>query len=70
MQVKQQPAPEVTTAQRIEASMAVLRNILPGLSQGSLQELLEKALHASRMSDLLIHECQAVCRSSSSQLQR
>ena len=38
-----QQLPEVSTAQRIEAGMAVLRNNLPGLSQGSLRGLLEKA---------------------------
>ena len=38
-----QQQPEVSTSQRIEAGMAVLRNNLPGLSQGSLRSLLEKA---------------------------
>ena len=39
----QQAGQEATTAQRVEAGMAVLRNSLPGLSMGSLRNLLERA---------------------------
>ena len=39
----QQAAAEASTAQRVEAGMAVLRNNLPGLSLGSLRDLLERA---------------------------
>ena len=43
LQAEQAPLPEATPAQRIEAGMAVLRNNLPGLSQGSLRDMLERA---------------------------